>query len=344
MLELEMSALRRLSALVTVLLALGQAQAPDIGWNVYFHGFADNREYAKSGRYSQSILGVRVAPEANLSLDSTHFLHGGVNLLHEFGSKKTESRQISPTIYYNYKRRGHDFYIGMFPRKDLFSGYHRALLNDTLDYYHPNIEGLLWRYGSNTFHQQVWIDWTSRQTEKDREQFMAGISGRVNLGIVYFSHNVTLWHNAGKKNENPENNLPIRDNGAAIAKMGIDFSGRSFLDSLDINAGGLVAYDRLRGVYDWRIPKGFITDLYAEYKKVFIANTFYSGEPLAIVYGDQFYTAELYDRLELGWKPLQYKGLESKFTLSFHFTRGAIDNQQQFTLQYNIGRLYPRRR
>ena len=339
-----MAVVRRLSALFVALLALADIHAQDIGWNVHFHGFADNREYAKSGGYSQSILGVRIAPEVNLSLDSTHFLHGGVNLLHEFGSKTTDASEILPTIYYNYKWQGHDFYIGMFPRKDLLSRYPRAILNDTLAYYHPNIEGLLWRYADNSFHQQAWIDWTSRQTESDREQFMAGISGRVNMGTIYLSHHATLWHNAGKKNNTNEYEMPIRDNGVATAKIGLDLSDRSFLDSLDISGGGILAFDRLRGVYDWRIPKGFITDLYAGYRKFFIANTFYTGEGLPVVYGDRFYTADLYDRLELGWMPLQYKGLTSKFTLSFHFTRGAIDNQQQFTLQYSIGRLYPRRR
>ena len=265
-------------------------------------------------------------------------------MLHEFGSKATDARQILPTIYYNYKRQGHDFYIGMFPRKDLLSDYPRAILNDTLAYYHPNVEGLLWRYVNSSFYQQAWIDWTSRQTEKDREQFMAGISGRVNMGIVYLSHHATLWHNAGKKNNTDENEPPIRDNGAVMAKIGVDLSCRSFLDSLDINGGGILALHRLRGVYDWRMPKGFITEVYAGYRKFFIANTFYTGGGLAVVYGDRFYTADLYDRVELGWMPLQYKGLTSKFTLSFHFTRGAIDNQQQFTLQYNIGRLYPRQR
>ncbi|MBK1441494.1 hypothetical protein JHJ32_15965 [Parapedobacter sp. ISTM3] len=330
------------SLLLFVTIAGSHAQ--DVGWNTYFHGFADNREYGKSDQYSQSILGVRIAPEIYLSLDSIHFLHGGVNFLHEFGSKGTVAKQLAPTIYYNYKQQGHDFYIGMFPRRDLLSGYHRAILNDTLNYYRPNIEGMLWRYQKNAFHQQLWIDWTSRQTETAREQFMVGLSGRLNMGRFYLSHNAMLWHDAGRKNNTDENEMPVRDNGAAMAKAGIDLSGLSSLDSLDINGGILVGYDRLRGIYGWRIPKGFITDLYAEYRKIFIANTFYVGDKLDVAYGDRFYTADFYDRLELGWKPLQYKGLESRFTLSFHFTRGAIDNQQQFTLQYNLGRLYTRQR
>lgn len=337
--------IRQLVALLSVgLLWSSQLHAQDIGWHIDFHGFADNREYAKSNRYSQSILGMRIAPELRFSSDSIHFLHGGVNLLHEFGSVNTTAKHLSPTVYYNYRQRGHDFYIGMFPRKDLLAGYHRAILNDTLDYYRPNIEGMLWKYANSTFHQQVWIDWTSRQTETHREQFLVGLSGRAHAGILYFTHHITLWHDAGRKNNTDEHEMPVRDNGATMLKLGTDLSRLVFLDSLDISGGGIVSYDRLRGIYDWRTPKGFIADLYAEYRKIFIANTVYAGEGLDIAYGDRFYTADFYDRLELGWKPLQYKGLESKFTLSFHFTRGAVDNQQQFTLRYNIGRMYAKQR
>ncbi|RQP09883.1 MAG: hypothetical protein EAS52_23340 [Parapedobacter sp.] len=338
-----MCTLRRFILVFFILLTAARGYAQDFGWNVYFHGFADNREYAKSGRYSQSILGIRIAPEVSLSLDSIHFLHAGANFLHEFGSKGTTAEQLTPTIYYNYKQAGHDFYIGMFPRKDLLNDYPRALLNDTLSYYRPNVEGMLWRYAGNRFHQQVWIDWTSRQTEIEREQFMVGISGRVNFGIGYFAHHITLWHDAGRKNNTDVNEMPVRDNGATALKLGVDLSPFVFLDSLDISGGGVVAYDRLRGLYNWRLPKGFMGDLYAEYRKIFISNTLYAGEGLDIAYGDRFYTANFYNRLELGWKPLQYKGLESKFTLSFHFTPGALDNQQQFTLQYNLGRLYTKR-
>lgn len=339
-----MRTLKRLTLTFFTLLACAHSYAQDFGWNVNFHGFADNREYAKSGRYSQSILGVRIAPEINLSLDSMHFLHAGANFLHEFGSKGTAAEQVIPTIYYNYKHDGHDFYIGMFPRKDLLNEYPRALLNDTLSYYRPNIEGMLWRYGGRHFHQQIWIDWTSRQTETEREQFMVGISGRVNLNAFYLAHHITLWHDAGRKNNTDVNEMPVRDNGATALKLGLDLSPFVFLDSLDISAGGIIGYDRLRSIYDWRFPKGFLGDLYAEYRKIFIANTLYAGEGLDVGYGDRFYTANFYNRLELGWKPLQYKGLEGKFTLSFHFTPGALDNQQQFTLQYDLGRIYIKRR
>jgi len=327
-----------------ILAGMVTANAQEVGWNIHFHGFADNREYAKSGRYSQSILGMRLAPELLFSVDSTHELHVGINLLHEFGADSRKTDRVLPMVYYHFSQSGHDFYIGMFPRKALLGNYHRLLLTDTLQYYRPNVEGMLWRFGKRTFHEQVWIDWTSRQTRTDREQFMVGFSGLVKPGRWYVAHQVTLWHDAGRMVEDDEDEQPVRDNGAALVKLGTDLSRMWFLDSADISVGAAFGYDRLRGIYGWNLPVGFIADVYAEYRKVFIANTVYAGEPMNVAYGDRFYMADFYNRLELGWKPLQFKGLESRFTLSFHFSKGAIDNQQQFSLHYDLGRLYPKQR
>jgi len=307
-------------------------------WDVSFHGFADNREYAKSGRYAQTIFGARIAPEVGLAVDSIHRLKAGVNYLREFGTKNV-GREFTPTVYYNYKKQGFNFYIGMFPRYGLLSDYPRAILNDTLLYYRPNVEGMLLRYTNNVLFQQIWIDWTSRQADTVPEQFMVGLSGKVRADLLYFAHHILLWHNALPKKKSANDH--VQDNGAASGRIGIDLSGYTFLDSLDVNAGAIIGYDRLRDVYGWRISKGFITTLQATYRNFFLNNTFFTGQPLNIPYGDRFYTARRYDRVEIGWTPLRYKGLEGTFTASFHFTPGAMDNQQQFSLRYRIGRSYP---
>ncbi|WP_257669050.1 hypothetical protein [Parapedobacter tibetensis] len=310
--------------------------AQHLEWNVNLHGFADNREFARSGSYSQTIFGVRFSPEIGLLIDSTHRVRAGVNFIQEFGARKND-KQFEPVIYYNYQQRGLDFYMGLFPRFQLLDDYPRAILNDTLLYYRPNIEGMLLRYAGKSVLQQIWIDWTSRQTATDREQFMVGLSGKVEAASFYFSHYAMLWHNARARDD--DEGQAIRDNGAIMASIGMDLSHRDvFLDSIDFNVGGILAIDRLRGQYGWRTPKGFIANAYFSHKQFFLQNTFYTGESLDIPYGDRFYTAPLYNRLGLGWIPLRYGQLEGKFIVSFHFTRGAIDNQQQFLLRYKIGR------
>ena len=313
------------------------AGAQQFEWNVGFHGFADNREYDKSGGYSQTIFGARIAPEVGLVVDSVHRLRAGINYLHEFGGKPVG--EITPTVYYNYQQRGIRFYIGMFPRETLLADYPRAILNDTLRYYRPNIEGMLLRYERKAFFQQLWIDWTSRQAPADREQFMFGLSGKVSVNRFYFSHQLMLWHNAPSMTK--VINDHVQDNGAGMARIGADLSEYTFLDSLDINAGILAGYDRQRGISEGQASAGFITGLHAGLRNFFIENSFYTGQPLNVVYGDRFYGARHYDRLDLGWTPFHYKGLEGKFIASFHFTPGAMDNQQQFQLRYHIGKRYP---
>ena len=318
------------------LLVAVSSHAQQLEWNAHLHGFADNREYSQSGLYSQTIFGMRFSPEVGLLVDSTHRVRVGLNFLQEFGARQ-QQRQFEPVVYYQYQKQSLNFFMGLFPRLGLLDDYPRAILNDTLAYYRPNVEGMLLRYEQSAVMQQVWIDWTSRQTATDREQFLVGWSGRLRAGSFYLSHYAMMWHNA--KTAGGDGEQAIRDNGAVMASIGYRLSPQTgFLDSLDLNAGGIMAFDRLRGQYDLRTPKGFIANAYLAHKRFFVQNTFYVGQPLDIPYGDRFYSSSPYNRLGLGWTPLRYGQLEGKFIATFHFTRGAMDNQQQFLLRYTIGR------
>src|SRR5690606_5363606 len=104
-------------------------------------------------------------------------------------------------------------YMGLFPRHGLLDTYPRAVLNDTLLYYRPNVEGMLLRYENSKVMQQVWIDWTSRQTAENKEQFLAGISGEVRFRWFFFTHHVMMWHDAGTAVKGENDN--VRDNAAA---------------------------------------------------------------------------------------------------------------------------------
>ena len=322
------------SFIVLLLLTAPQLQAQQLEWSASFFGFADNREYAASGRYPQSILGVRFSPEIGLLADSSHRLRAGMNLLQEFGSANSVDR-VNPVVYYNYEQYGFRLYMGLFPRHGLLDTYPRAVLNDTLLYYRPNVEGMLLRYENSKVMQQVWIDWTSRQTAENKEQFLAGLSGEVRFGWFFFNHHVMMWHDAGTAVKGENDN--VRDNAAATIRAGLNLSPATILDSLTISAGGLFSYDRLRDVYDARTSGGALFELHAAYRMFSVTNNFYTGDAHDIPYGDRFYTATRYNRLDLGWTPLRRGNLEGRFTASFHFTPGAVDNQQMFLLRYHLG-------
>ena len=310
------------------------ALAQQVEGNINLHTFADNREYMKSNRFSQTIFGARLSPEIGLLVDSVHRLRVGFNALHEFGSSKF-STKIDPVVYYQYQKKNWSFYMGAFPRHKLLDDYPRAIFNDTLTYFRPNVEGMLVKLNTGKGHQTVWIDWTSRQTDIDRETFLFGLSGSYKTGIFFTSHYAMMFHNAGPGISIPGDH--IQDNGAAALKIGVDLSHLTVLDSMTFNTGGLISFERTRSVSDWETPAGLLLEMHAGYKQFGVTNSLYLGEGHHLIYGDQFYTTNTYNRTDLTYTPIRYRNIEGKFTFSFHFLEGEMDSQQAFSLRYNIG-------
>ncbi|MET4083460.1 hypothetical protein ABIB40_003432 [Pedobacter sp. UYP30] len=312
------------------------AKAQTIEGNLNYFGFMDNREYARSKRFSQTIFGNRISPEIGLKLDSFNRFRVGFNALYEFGSQKnTFFDKIEPVIYYEHKKNNWNFFIGSFPRLNLVDDYPRGLLRDTLQYYRPNIEGMLVKYQTKKFKETVWLDWTSRQTAKDKETFLFGFSGKYQPGIFFLSHYAFMFHNAGAGVPIPGDFL--QDNGGLQAEIGLDLSNKTKLDSLTISGGAMFSIERTRAISSkFNTPVGFISNFYASYKKFSIQNTFYVGQGHHVIYGDSFYTSRNYDRIDFGYTPIKYKNLEGKFVFSYHIVDGALDNQQAFFLRYNI--------
>lgn len=317
-----------------LLLCAFNLQAQTLEWQLGFFGFADNREYSASGRNSPTLIGLQLAPDIALAMDSTHKIHFGINLLHEYGSNFKDSK-VSPTVFYNYRKNNISFYIGLFPRQGLVDGYSNALLSDTLQYHKPNLSGMLFRYEKQKIIQQLWIDWYSKQSERQREQFLVGISGNAKLHNLFFAHEGLLWHNALPFNA--DENTHIQDNAALKVLVGIDLSTKVRLDSLSLSAGGLFSFNRDRGLGQWQKAKGVLIEGHAAYRSFYLHNIFYLGEPQHIALGDDFYSEDRYNRLDLGWAPFRNKRLSAKLGLSLHFTPEAVDNQQTLHLRYNIG-------
>lgn len=297
------------------------ARAQEVEGSLGLHTFADNREYGKSGRYPQTIFGIRLSPELGLLLDSVHRIRVGFNALHEFGSPKF-TNHIDPVVYYQYTKKDWNFYMGAFPRYKLLTDYPRSILTDTLNYYRPNVEGMLVKFENEHFRQTVWIDWTSRQTATARENFLFGLSGQYKSGLFFVSHYAMMLHNAGPAVSIEGDH--IEDNGALAVKLGLDLSKKTFLDSLTINAGGLMSFERVRTIGGWQTPKGLLLEFHAEYKRFGIINSYYNGEGHNIRFGDRFYTSKVYNRTDLTWRPILFKNIEGILDLSFHFVDGVV--------------------
>ncbi|MGV8880021.1 MAG: hypothetical protein ACOH2A_13430 [Sphingobacteriaceae bacterium] len=322
----------------TLFVTISQAQQSlDLDFNG--SAFLDNREYKAFTPRSHTYFGTRAALDVGLNIDSMNSFRVGINGIHELGAKPYFLR-VDPVIYYQYQNKGWQFNVGAFPRKNLLTSYPISLLNDTLNYFRPNVEGMLVRYANANFRQTVWIDWVSRQTAFDRENFLFGTFGEFKPnaeGAFFISHYFMLLHDAGAGIAVPNDN--IRDNGGAQLRIGLDLSNKTALDSLTIDAGGMLSLERVRGIGGFNIPKGFVANLHMGWKKFEINDSFYAGEGHHIAYGDAYYTKKLYNRIDVSWAPFVFNHIQGKFVFSFHQSPGKLaDNQQAFFLTYDLGR------
>lgn len=207
-------------------------------------------------------------------------------------------------------------------------------------YYRPNVEGLLARYQTPNFIETGWIDWVSRQTAVEREQFLFGFEGKYRPslnGPFYISHYFLLMHDAGAEILLPNDH--IGDNGGAQVKLGLDFTHKqTTFDSLSFEAGGMISLQRERGLNGFKIPKGFVASAYASHGRFAAFDEFYAGQGSIINYGDAFYEKKFYNRLDLMFSPFLYKGLKGQFILSIHKTPGYTSNQEAFRITYDLGR------
>jgi hypothetical protein len=303
-------------------------------------GFMDNREYKDFVARSRTYSGTRTALDFGLNIDSLNHFVVGANAIHEFGAIPYFLK-ADPVAYYKFNNKNWLFNIGEFPREGLLDNYPRALLNDTLRYYRPNVEGMLLRFNNTNknLNETLWIDWVSRQTDTQREEFLFGMSGKYSpdpRGPFYISHYFLLLHDAGAAILLPNDH--IMDNGGAQVRLGLDFSHKTVLDSLSFEAGVMASLERTRGVDQLQTPKGFVASTYLSYFRFALFEEFYAGQGSHILYGDSFYEKKFYNRLDFILTPFVANRLKGQFIFSVHRTPGYTSNQEAFRLTYDLGR------
>jgi hypothetical protein len=314
------------------------AQTVDIHFNGL--GFLDNHEYKEFVSRSRTYSGTRLALDFGLNVDSVNRFVVGVNGLHEFGAHPFFGK-ADPVAYYQYHSQHWLFNAGEFPREGLIDNYPRAILNDTLRYYRPNVEGLLARYQNKHGYETFWLDWVSRQTDVDREQFLFGAEGKYIPkagGSFYIAHYFLLMHDAGAAVLLPDDH--INDNGGAQVRLGLDLTHKlTRLDSLTVEAGGMISLERSRGIDGFQTPKGFVASVYAGYHRIALFDEFYAGQGSHINYGDAYYSQPIYNRVDVIYTPFLFKGVKGQFVFSFHQTKiSQASNQEAFRITYDLGR------
>ncbi len=312
-------------------------------FDVHFNGFAflDDHEYDALIPLRQTMSGTRTEFDIGFIPDSLNRFVVGVNALHEFGGVPFY-RQVDPVAYYSFNNGTWLVNGGEFPREGLLTQYPRALLNDTLLYYRPNVQGLLFRNQGRLGYETIWMDWLSRQTATQRNQWLAGFLGKLmpfGSNVFYVSNYFMLMHDAGTKPLTPD--APIEDNGGTQIRLGLNLSNKqTLLDSLSFEAGVMGSGHRIRGEFNFMYSKGVVASVFARYKWFSVFDEFYKGQPNYIIYGDPFYSKTIYNRLDLTYTPIVFNRLKCSIMFSFHQSPAHLgDMSEVFHAVYDIGRV-----
>lgn len=327
--------MRKLFLITILLLSMHSAYTQKWYWDIHALGFADNREYKSTVQTDQTLYGMHISPQVYVKFDTLHALHFGFNGLQEFGSTN-EKFALTPYMYYDFAGNQFDFSFGVFPRAGKLDQTPNVLYYDSLNYFRPYVSGLYWTYNYKGGNQSVYLDWTGRQTDTQRETFIMGWQGKVDMGALFIKNYFYIYHYAFPA-VRPEGSY-MRDNGVGLITLGIDFSKYIPIDSLSAGVSYVQSFerDRIDGKA-WEMPKGVMADIYIGYKGFFIGNTFYYGQGHRLDWGDPFYRLPIYNRTDMGYSLLNYKRVRGSFIYSIHYGEKKVSHQQQFLLSVDIG-------
>ncbi|GHT67942.1 hypothetical protein FACS189452_06630 [Bacteroidia bacterium] len=333
------------------------ANAQDSTFNVLYKAnvfsFFDNKEFAGSkAQISRTQAGTRVAPEVGIAWNGQHHIFVGVDAMHEWGSDKTID-YLEPIAYYEFEGKVFRCLVGAFPRRLTLNNYPRMFFKGSLRNYRPLVSGVFWEYRKQQSYFNLWLDWTSRQNDTQRETFFMGWSGRANYGDFYAQHFGYMHHFTSTALDLPEEG-GLHDNGLVLTQFGIDLAKRTGFNKLEINAGWSVGIERDRSRHEgWHTPQGFVSEIKVEYKGVGIFNSYYRGGKQQVFastmsdfyrgddlyWGDPMYRTAEYDRLDTYIQFFKTNVVTLRLTYALHFAEHAMYHQQLLSVSFSLDNL-----
>lgn len=319
--------------LLMMLFLISESEAQEFIWDGGLNAFFDNREYYNDYAEPQTMFGIRPFASVGFSIYENYSISAGLDALYEFGSS-IDQGSISPLVSFQYRNEPVLFIMGSFHRKGLVALPY-VLQTDTVQYYRPSIEGIYLELKKSWGFHNIWLDWTSRQADNKREVFIIGGTGELQRSLLFYKHDFIMTHYSLPSNSTPDDH--IRDNGGFYARIGICNPGAQVLDSISFSTGYTMSYDRLRGVYDYDIRSGSLSEFYIQYKGFGIKSILYMGEGQVQMEGDALYNASVYNRNDFFWKIFRKNHIEGKIEFSLHVIENVIDVSQALTLYVNVG-------
>ncbi|MBP5524510.1 MAG: hypothetical protein J6Y11_02755 [Paludibacteraceae bacterium] len=359
-------------------------------WGVDAETVFDNREGDQTYSPQQTIFFSRLSPSLGVRFGKSehekinndgikkkytdvHKLVAGTHYIQPIGIGYKENKFI-PTAYYTFSHKvvkevkrdssvlridgtnTPDFKVwsvsfGMIPRR-LSYRLPEILWSDSMDYYNPNIRGILLQCTKNNlaFHE-ISLDWRSLQSADQREAFNVNYNVRKyfhrylrGISPFFIGGNAQLNHLA-KRNPAPEGE-GVNDDMFAYPYIGWDFSDKTVFDRFRIKAGYAVSFDRCRAIGDWEVDGGLLADLHLLWKKIGIIETLYAGNkqfPLYPMYGsllnmgDPHYQSSFYSLTSIYSPIVHNRHVSFGAFLDFHVTKEGTSCYQRVVLNVNLG-------
>ena len=359
-------------------------------WGVDAETVFDNREGDQTYSPQQTIFFSRLSPSLGVRFGKSehekvnndgikkkytdvHKLVAGTHYIQPIGIGYKENKFV-PTAYYTFSHKvvkevkrdssvlridgknTPDFKVwsvsfGMIPRR-LSYRLPEILWSDSMDYYNPNIRGILLQCTKNNlaFHE-ISLDWRSLQSADQREAFNVNYNVRKyfhrylrGISPFFIGGNAQLNHLA-KRNPAPEGE-GVNDDMFAYPYVGLDFSEKTVFDKFKIRAGYAVSFDRCRAIGDWEVDGGLLADLHLLWKKIGIIETLYAGNkqfPLYPMYGsllnmgDPHYQSSFYSLTSIYSPIVQNQHVSFGAFLDFHVTKEGTSCYQRVVLNVNLG-------
>ena len=320
--------------------------AYDTDFLLYF----DNREYdGTPGQRSQTIFGVRLAPEIGVKIaDSTEAVHklmAGVSYNQPFGASWGKIT-VKPTIYYRIETKGFDINLGFVPYKYLKETLPEYILSDTISYYNSNLQGALFQYESKYGFASLMADWRGMYSYETREAFRVIATGQYKYKGLQIGGYAMLNHLA-----NSEQEFGVYDDIMLNPYVGFNIAEYiQPIDSFNIRIGYIGGFQRERSTETSYFTHAVNAELFFRWRFLGLKQSVYYGNSLYPLYekqkttlnmGDPWYNSKLYSRTDLFVYLYNNRFINCYFSLNLHVNEtGKINFQQQLIAQFNLANVF----
>ena len=320
--------------------------AYDTDFLLYF----DNREYdGTPGQRSQTIFGVRLAPEIGVKIaDSTEAVHklmAGVSYNQPFGASWGKIT-VKPTIYYRIETKGFDINLGFVPYKYLKETLPEYILSDTISYYNSNLQGALFQYESKYGFASLMADWRGMYSYETREAFRVIATGQYKYKGLQIGGYAMLNHLA-----NSEQEFGVYDDIMLNPYVGFNIAEYiQPIDSFNIRIGYIGGFQRERSTETSYFTHAVNAELFFRWRFLGLKQSVYYGNSLYPLYekqkttlnmGDPWYNSKLYSRTDLFVYLYNNRFVNCYFSLNLHVNEtGKINFQQQLIAQFNLANVF----